>query len=527
MVLPMTTCPMNGRIIFENRLDTINSLPPNLIYKCASETAKELVPGLREAGAEIIIALTHQRDPNDIKLAEKVPTGLIDLILGGHDHHYTHEFVNGCHVLCSGSDFKQLSYIEANRKPTGGWDFDIIRHDIGRTIKENAEASELVHELTTDLKKTLEEPIGYTAVPLDGRFSTIRVKESNLGNFVCDLMRFYYGAECSLMASGTIRGDQVYPPGVILLKDILNCFPFEDPVTVLKVTGKAIVDALENAVSKFPAYEGRFPQVSNIQFAYNPTLPPSKRVIWVKIHDEPIDLTRKYTLSTRGYMGRGKDGYSSLLAESEGGEAEEIVSEEQGVLISTIIRQYFMSLKVLGQWSHWGKNMHDHWSNVNSKLHAGGKIKKPGISRSNSVVDFGAEVRSSEDGTEFELTNGAKDVTAAGKGQQSGGNAVRGQDSLLPFGIFGGGLRKEKENRLARKYAEKWKRAAGLAVVGDQGLVGEEQTEEDALPVWTQGIAPKVEGRIVLVDGKGENGGNLDGVNGGVSINTVAEGAKA
>jgi 5'-nucleotidase len=63
-------------------LDTINSLPPNLIYMSASATAKELVPGLREQGAEIVICITHQREPNDNKLAENMPSGLVDLILG-------------------------------------------------------------------------------------------------------------------------------------------------------------------------------------------------------------------------------------------------------------------------------------------------------------------------------------------------------------------------------------------------------------------------------------------------------------
>jgi hypothetical protein len=37
-------------------------------------------------------------------------------------------------------------------------------------------------------------------------------------------------------------------------------FPFEDPVVVLKVKGKAILDALENSVSKFPALEGTPPK---------------------------------------------------------------------------------------------------------------------------------------------------------------------------------------------------------------------------------------------------------------------------
>lgn len=49
-------------------LDTINSLPPNLKYTSASEAAKKFVPALREAGADIVIAVSHQREPNDVSL---------------------------------------------------------------------------------------------------------------------------------------------------------------------------------------------------------------------------------------------------------------------------------------------------------------------------------------------------------------------------------------------------------------------------------------------------------------------------
>jgi 5'-nucleotidase len=238
-------------------LETINTLPPDLIYKSASETAKRLVPQLRAEGAEIVIAVSHMREPNDNKLAEKTD-GIIDIILGGHDHYYSHSFINGTHVLRSGTDFKQLSYIEARRKPDGSgkWDFDILRRDIVSSIKEDNETLELVEKLTARLKQSLSKPIGWTATPLDARFSTVRLKESNIGNFVCDIMRHYHSADCALMAAGTIRGDQIYPPGAIRVKDITNCFPFEDPVVFIRSTGKAVWDALENGVSQYPAQEG-------------------------------------------------------------------------------------------------------------------------------------------------------------------------------------------------------------------------------------------------------------------------------
>ncbi|KAM0074148.1 hypothetical protein ACKRZS_013461 [Fusarium odoratissimum] len=345
-------------------LETINSLPPNLEYRSATAVAKELVPKLREDGAEIIVCLSHMREPNDNKLAEQTE-GLIDIILGGHDHFYAHSLINGTHVLRSGTDFKNLSYIEARRKEDdpSKWDFDIWRRDIISSIEEDPSTLKTVDELTSKLNQSLARPIGYTATPLDARFSTVRLKESNIGNFVCDVMRQHHGADCTIMASGTIRGDQIYPPGAIRIKDITTCFPFEDPVVLLRVTGQAIFDALENSVAMYPALEGRFPQVSNIRFEFDPSRPRGERVLWAEIGGKPYEPEKLYVLCTRGYMGRGKDGFTSLLVKSEGGQAEEIIEEENGILISAMLRQYFMGLLTVGRW----KNLAQHWVKVAQK----------------------------------------------------------------------------------------------------------------------------------------------------------------
>jgi 2',3'-cyclic-nucleotide 2'-phosphodiesterase (5'-nucleotidase family) len=245
-------------------LETVNALPPGVVCRPAAEVARELVPQLRAHGADLVVALTHMREPGDLALAEQLAgtDAAPDLILGGHDHFYSHSLVRGrTHVLRSGSDFKQLSYLELRRAAADDgsgrrWDVDIWRRDVVRAVREDAETLALVDRLTAKLKKSLEKPVGFTAAPLDARFTTVRLRESNLGNFVCDLMRHHYGAECALMAAGTIRGDQVYPPGPIRVRDVTDCFPFEDPIVVIKVSGRAIWDALENGVSLYPALEG-------------------------------------------------------------------------------------------------------------------------------------------------------------------------------------------------------------------------------------------------------------------------------
>lgn len=446
----------------------------------------QLIPGLRAQGAQIIIALTHMREPNDLKLAENVPPGFIDLIIGGHDHFYAHHYVNGVHVLRSGTDFKQLSYIEARRKEKSqpGWDFDIVRRDITRDILEDEATVKLVESLTSSLKQKLEKPIGYTAVPLDGRFTTVRTKESNLGNFVCDLMRYHYNTDCTIMAAGTIRGDQIYPPGVLLLKDIMNCFPFEDPVIVISVTGSAILSALESSVSLVPALEGRYPQVSNIRFAYNPRFPSGSRVLWAHINNHPLDHEKEYTMATRGYMGRGKDGYDSLLVESEGGSAKEIIAEENGILISMVLRQYFMSLKVLGKWRRWGPSLGRHWGSVHERLHAGGKVREPGNetfetpeqTRRTQIGSPNTNARTRVDGHLVDSdTNDEQDISSGPANQQ-----VSEKDNN----------QKQRESHVARTAMKKWMRIAGVRRES-VGMVMEEEQPSGFLPHWTRAIAPR------------------------------------
>ncbi|KAK8188425.1 Metallo-dependent phosphatase-like protein [Phyllosticta capitalensis] len=505
-------------------LDTINSLPPNLIYKSATQTAKELVPGLREQGCEIIVAVTHQREPNDDKLARQTD-GLIDIILGGHDHYYSHSLINGTHVLRSGSDFKQLSYLEAWRKPDGKWDFEIVRRDVVSSIAEDKPTIKVVEGLTAKLKAKLDKPVGYTAAPLDARFTTVRTRESNIGNFVCDLMRYTYSGDCAIMAAGTIRGDQIYAPGVLRLKDIMNCFPFEDPVVVIKVKGAAIADALENSVSKYPALEGRFPQVSNIEFTFDPSKPPGSRVSAVSIAHAPLDPAREYTLVTRGYMARGKDGYDSLLIEAEGGQAKEIVSEENGILISMMLRQYFMSLKVLGRWKQWGPSMGRHWSGVQEKIsnhHPHLEPQRPSAKAVERLLaaNGGAARKSAQngdgDGRRTPLgtrPEGAETPLAESETDETGTDDETDDEVALhtshpPHHPHHHSARadaeaaavaaRERQLSIMRRVMRKWWRLTGLP--GHPALCDGLQEGEFTVN-WTKAIAPRLEGRIRMVEG--------------------------
>jgi 5'-nucleotidase len=69
-------------------LVTLATIDPSEVdYEDFCPCAKRLAKMLKEKqGAEIVVALTHMRVPNDELLAHEVAE--VDIILGGHDHHY-------------------------------------------------------------------------------------------------------------------------------------------------------------------------------------------------------------------------------------------------------------------------------------------------------------------------------------------------------------------------------------------------------------------------------------------------------
>lgn len=261
-------------------------------------------------GCDLVIALTHMRTPNDFKLANNA-TG-IDIILGGHDHVCEDDVVNGIHVIKSGTDFRQFGLVTMTKNERTKWSTTFKAIDVTSAYAEDAELKSLLAKFSDSIDEHMNEVLGHFSVELDGRFSTIRTSETNLGDWVCDVVLSATGADVVILNSGTFRSDQVHPPGPFTMRDLVNIVPMQDPLVVLEVSGQAIIDALENAVSAYPKLEGRFPQVSGVSFAFDPQRPPNSRVITelVQVADEWLDVKQIYSLCIKSYMHGGCDGFT-------------------------------------------------------------------------------------------------------------------------------------------------------------------------------------------------------------------------
>jgi hypothetical protein len=64
---------------------------------------------------------------------------------------------------------------------------------------------QVVSEYTSQLGARLGQVLGTSLTRLDGRFSTVRMEESNLANLLCDVFRRACSADVCIMNSGTFR----------------------------------------------------------------------------------------------------------------------------------------------------------------------------------------------------------------------------------------------------------------------------------------------------------------------------------
>jgi 5'-nucleotidase/UDP-sugar diphosphatase len=278
------------------------------------DTAAALSNELKGQGADLIVALAHLDYVQDMELMQ---SGLVDVILSGHDHYHI-AWDNGKSVwMDSGEDAEKVgvmdvhmkSYMKSGKKRFS-WEADMSFVDT-KNIPEDTAIAAKVKSYEDLLSKELDIEIGKTTTELDSRKNTVRTEEAAIGNLIADAMRDGVGADIGMANGGGIRAKKIYAPGTMITRrDILSELPFGNVVVKLGLTGAQVWDALENGVSQVESNAGRFPQVSGVSFIYNPKAKAGSRVISVTVGGITLNKGRTYTLATNDYAAGGGDGYS-------------------------------------------------------------------------------------------------------------------------------------------------------------------------------------------------------------------------
>nr|XP_015221588.1 PREDICTED: trifunctional nucleotide phosphoesterase protein YfkN-like isoform X2 [Lepisosteus oculatus] len=329
-------------LVEEEWLDTLGTVnKSNIDYVDYVVMAERLSKELREKGAELIVAITHMKWSNDIRLASK--TKAVDLILGGHDHEYGILEENGILVVKSGSDFRYLSKIDVVRNCDLTFSYAVQKIAIEKNIEEDPAIKCIVMEYSMNIQYLLEEVLCQTERDLDGRFTTVRKSESNLGNLITNAMLEATHADVALLNSGTLRSDRIHPAGPFTMHDLMQILPITDPVLVVEATGQQLLEALENGVRNYPELDGRFPQVAGIEFGFDPNAEPGHRIVFetVNVQGQNLEKSKTYLTAIKEYLAKGKDGYAVFL------NCRWMFDIENAQILSTILINHFESAKIV------------------------------------------------------------------------------------------------------------------------------------------------------------------------------------
>jgi 5'-nucleotidase len=290
-----------------------SSMEENLTVRDFCETAKEIVPKMREAGANAVVALTHLAMSEDKRLAG---CAQFDLILGGHEHSLLQSSSNGTPIFKMTADARELGRFNLNfdskTKKLESLDWEII--PVTDQIADAAEFA-AVTDKYKDLLQKLAEPVGATSVTLDALSVSNRTKETNIGDYIADVYRNSVGADIGFLNGGSIRADLTYNAGVLTKRDVLSILPFNNAVVKTEVSGKLLKQILEHGVERSGLNEdgepGRFPQVSGIAFKFDTTKPAGSRITEITVGGKPFDENKTYTIATSDFLvSKGGDGYT-------------------------------------------------------------------------------------------------------------------------------------------------------------------------------------------------------------------------
>jgi 5'-nucleotidase len=177
-----------------------------------------------------------------------------------------------------------------------------------------------------------------------------------------------------------------------------------------------------------------------------------------------------------------------------------VVDEENGILISMLLRQHFLSSMTVGRWKHWGAALGQHWGTVQEHLRRTGSVVEhtdtrhtfrrdsSDVSARRASIDVSSGRRKSSaiwDRPSVRIIEPAEMDLSASEDESELTAPVLAREPSP----------EEHELVVARKAMRKWWRLAGL---NKRHAMGYEAGEELGVG-WTRGICPQVEGRIKMV----------------------------
>jgi 2',3'-cyclic-nucleotide 2'-phosphodiesterase (5'-nucleotidase family) len=242
----------------------------------ARKTVQTLADSL-DPLTDLIVVLSHMGADDDRDLAKQIQN--VDVIVGGHSHTRIKEpeLMGDVLVVQTGGNLTEVGHLDLEVKD------DRVARFEGRLtnlwIDEMNPQSD-IRESVEHFQSVVQESFGEVLGQLKVRWKRTGGGESNIGNWIADVMRERFNADFAFINSGGIRKDMF--PGPIRRLDIYEMLPFENEICQFSCTGEELMDIIrKNAEAQSRDSYGIL-QISGIRYTF-----------WagaggVKIHDAEV-----------------------------------------------------------------------------------------------------------------------------------------------------------------------------------------------------------------------------------------------
>ena len=354
--------------------DFYNSTAPSNVagvaFSDSVEAANEVAAELRAAGAEVVVALTHNEDPQAFAKATKG----IDAVVAGHEHVAVDETVESAdgrsvavvEVPSSPSadyferigvltiDLEALEDEGTSAKATGTRNSSagrfVVQGHTSQTVStaDEAKPNEAIDALTKRLVEqndaALAEVVGHSdkayeyapsTASAPGGWELVRTQDTPIGHVVTSAYLAQTGADLAFENAGGIRGG--IPAGDVTAGDVLAVSPYGNTLATYKMTGAQVLDAIERSLSlsadcrevlakqmaavqagedpmqyQWPKNSGSVLAVGGATMKVDWGKPDGKRVVEITVGGERLDADRVYTVALNSYLPGATDTYPSL-----------------------------------------------------------------------------------------------------------------------------------------------------------------------------------------------------------------------
>ncbi len=306
------------------------------------------VAAVRQAHAEAIaqgpvMLLSHSRQETDRQIAKALPD--LVAVVGGHDQVLLSPYgIEGrVPILQAFEKGRYLGRLDLRIDPVSRKAklIDATYIKVTADIVSDPEIAGIVGLYHERLGQQFKEVIGRCDTFLDGEREHIRYQETNLGNFITDIMRTHTGAQIAMINAGALRAS--IKEGPVTVEDVFKAMPYGNELVRVEMTGAEIQQALLRAVSGTREDEdGGFLHVAGLSLAVRGRMPEK---ILAGTAQQPLNPGQLYSVVMPDFLASGGDGYDLF----KGKPHVKTGSPLRELIVDTIRQRGVISAKVEGR----------------------------------------------------------------------------------------------------------------------------------------------------------------------------------